>query len=331
MARPHPVVRLATKLAHTRRGSSHHAHVAVHLIINKVEFIACIEGQSLRHDARLTVEVTLGKLFLCYLAQEGRGHCRGLVHFAGFDFLVHQVGDVHDAVHEAEFQSRRGQLFCTAHGPETIRQVVMLHAAVLLDGGISAVVVGQNQTFGRNDFARASAAEDTHGILQRYAIGIVEIVSLQLETLFLHQFDGILLLQQLEQPHAFVGAMRAAKAATKYFFTFINRFLDNYLVLVNCLPSSSPALPKNSRTLVTPLPGRGSVTPKAWKCHSQGVGVSLPGIGSVAPRDWKRRSRNGGVKHPRRNDCAKIRKPPENTFLPAPFIRIINTFAAVYS
>ena len=91
----------------------------------------------------------------------------------------------------------------------------MLHAAMLLDGGISAVVVGQNQTFGRNDFARASAAEDTHGILQRYAIGIVEVVCLQLETLFLHQFDGILLLQQLEQPHAFVGLGRAGHEGGK--------------------------------------------------------------------------------------------------------------------
>lgn len=79
------------------------------------------------------------------------------------------------------------------------------------------------------------------------------------------------------------------------------------------------------------VPDFGNATPRAWERHSQGVEVSLPGRGSLTPRDWKRRSRNGGVKHPRRNDCAKIRKPPENTFLPAPFIRIINTFAAVYS
>ena len=166
VARPHPVVRFAAELAHARRGCGYHAHVAVHFIINKVILVSGVEGQGQRLDAGFAFQVAFLPFFLGKLAQEGGGHGFVFVHLAGLDFGVHQVGDVHDAVHEAELQSRRGQLFSAAFGPEAVRQVVVLHAAVLLYGRVSAVVVGEDEAFGRDDFARASAAEDAHRILQ---------------------------------------------------------------------------------------------------------------------------------------------------------------------
>ena len=208
VAGPHPVVRLAAEFAYARRRSCHHAHVAIDLIIEKVILVSGVERQSAYFDAGFALEVALFQFFLGQLAEELVGHGFVFVHFTGFHFSVHQVGDVYDTMHKAELQSRCGQFFGTAFGPEAVRQVVVLHAGVLLDGGISAVVVGQDEAFGRDDFTGTSSAEDADGILQRYAIGVIEVVGFQLQTLFLHHIDGILLLHQLKQPHAFVGLRR---------------------------------------------------------------------------------------------------------------------------
>ena len=72
-----------------------------------------------------------------------------------------------------------------------------LHAAVLLYRLVSAMVVGQYQALGRDDFARTATAEDAHGILQRHSVGVVDGISIELQPLFLHQFDRVLLLHQL--------------------------------------------------------------------------------------------------------------------------------------
>ena len=45
-------------------------------------------------------------------------------------------------------------------------QVVVFHRAVLLYGAIAAVVVGQYQAFGRDDFAGTATAKDTYSIFQ---------------------------------------------------------------------------------------------------------------------------------------------------------------------
>ena len=42
----------------------------------------------------------------------------------------------------------------------------MLDAAVLLDLSVSAVVICEQKSFRRNDFASAAAAEKNHGILE---------------------------------------------------------------------------------------------------------------------------------------------------------------------
>ena len=194
VARPHPVVGFPSELAHARRRRSYHAHIAIYLIIDQVIFISGIERQSLRHDARFPIEVTFGQLFLGQLAQERAGHGFGFGSLSRLDLGVDQVGDVYNAVYEAEFQSRCGQFLFPAHGPEAVGQVVMLHAGVLLDGGVSAMMVGEDQTFGRDDLSRASASEYTDGIFQGDSIRIVDVISFQLQALFFHHVDGILLL-----------------------------------------------------------------------------------------------------------------------------------------
>ena len=184
-------------------------HAVERLLIERIEIDPGIAFQvaDVKAHSRF-FRRNLFQFFLGQLAEELVGHGFVFVHFTGFHFSVHQVGDVYDTMHKAELQSRCGQFFGTAFGPEAVRQVVVLHAGVLLDRGISAVVVGQDEAFGRDDFTGTSSAEDADGILQRHAIGVIEVVGFQLQTLFLHHIDGILLLHQLKQPHAFVGLRR---------------------------------------------------------------------------------------------------------------------------
>ena len=166
VARPHPVVGLTAKLTYRGGRSGNHTHVAVYLIIEHIEFVSCIEGECAHFNARFTLQIALLQFFLCQFAEERGSQCIDFRHFACLYFSVDKVGDVYNAVHETEFQSRGGQFFTAVHGPETICQIIVFHAAVLLYGTVSAMVIGQNQSFRRDDFAGTATAKDTYSIFQ---------------------------------------------------------------------------------------------------------------------------------------------------------------------
>ena len=204
MARPHPVVGLTTKLTYRGGRSGNHTHVAVYLIIEHIEFVSCIEGECAHFNARFTLQIALLQFLFCQFVEERGSQCIDFRHFACLYFSVDKVGDVYNAVHETEFQSRGGQFFTAVHGPETICQIIVFHAAVLLYGTVSAMVIGQNQSFRRDDFAGTATAEMHHGILQGNAVGIVNLVGGDEQSEFRHGYF-VLLLQVGEHPHTFVG------------------------------------------------------------------------------------------------------------------------------
>lgn len=72
---------------------------------------------------------------------------------------------------------------------------------------IAAVVVGQDETLRRNDFAGATAAENDHGIFQRHRVGVVNVLGADFEAETFHLFD-VLPFEQREEPHAFIGMSR---------------------------------------------------------------------------------------------------------------------------
>ena len=119
------------------------------------------------------------------LIQVRRGREQRLV-LLFLERLHHIIGHVLDLLDEGDGQSRIGQLLLTAHGPEAIRQVVVLHRAMPLDIAIAAMVIGQNQAIGRDDLARTTAAKTDHGILQRHAIRIINVVGLHLKPHLAH-------------------------------------------------------------------------------------------------------------------------------------------------
>ena len=121
-----------------------------------------------------------------------------------FDGLVDGVGHLDDFLDKPHLQSRGGQLIFLAHGPESVGQVVVLHRAVLLYGVVTAVVVGENQSFGGDDFAGATAAEDDYGVFHRGAVGVVDVVDIDEQT-GLFQLFAVLLFEEGQEPHAFIG------------------------------------------------------------------------------------------------------------------------------
>ena len=67
----------------------------------------------------------------------------------------------------------------------------MFHGTVSLYLSVSAVVVGNQQTFRGDELAGASAAEQDYGIFQRSLVDAVDIFGCQSEALGLHVSDTL--------------------------------------------------------------------------------------------------------------------------------------------
>jgi len=89
-------------------------------------------------------------------------------------------------------------------GPKAVCEQIIVDSAVSLYVVVSAMMIGQNQTVRRNDLSGAASAENNDGIFQRNRIGVVNILGADFEPETFHLFD-ILLFQQGEQPHTFIG------------------------------------------------------------------------------------------------------------------------------
>ena len=145
VAWPHPVVGFATKLTDGTWRSGYHTHIAIGLQENHIILVAGIEGECLCADARLATEVALGHFCMGQCVEIVGGEGNFFLYLTSLDVGVNLVGHIDDAFHEAESQSRSWQFFLAALGPEAITQVVVFYRAVLLDGIVATVMVGQNE------------------------------------------------------------------------------------------------------------------------------------------------------------------------------------------
>ena len=67
------------------------------------------------------------------------------------------------------------------------------------------MVVGEQQAFGRDDFARAAATELHDGVFDAGLVETEDLFRRELATHGLH-FGQVLAIEGIRQPHAFVGA-----------------------------------------------------------------------------------------------------------------------------
>ena len=200
VARPHPVVLVPAELAHGRGRGKHQPDIVEVLIDGEPEFIAAIVG--IDHARQRGV-------LLRHFGPDGQHH---RVDGIGAVRLVHPGthGGKHALRHillpqeEADVERGIGQLLLTRAGHETVLQVVVLQAGVLLHAAEAAMVVGEHQSVLGYHHARAEAAEAHHGVLQRSLAGTVQFAGLQFQPHFL-QGAGGRFVQVARHPHAFVG------------------------------------------------------------------------------------------------------------------------------
>ena len=89
----------------------------------------------------------------------------------------------------------------------------MFDARMRLYGVVAAVVVGEQQPFGRNQFARAAAVEQHHGILHRGFVDRVDVFGREAESFGAHVVDA--LRDEAREPHALVGGGRQREERTE--------------------------------------------------------------------------------------------------------------------
>ena len=206
VARPHPVVRIAAELRNIERGVDHEAHVRILLFEEEEVLVGAEEGDDAgRHSLGL---LELALLQHCF----GQGLKERLAH-GGVGIGIYLCGsgfhlgrDVGDAAHEGEGEVGRGQFLFATLGEVAVLQVVVLHGAHGVYITEAAVIVGQHETVGTDEFARAAIAKDADTFAQRSAFFVVEGRGGQLETSLAERISQMLLFHQLEQPHAFVSA-----------------------------------------------------------------------------------------------------------------------------
>ena len=199
LAGPHPVVGLSAKLAYRLGHGEHQAQVAEVAIGGGIVAVALIERQEFhaqggvlflgltRHSVLDGIEEN-GAAGLGHLL---KGRCQDL---AGHVLLLHHERDKHVLV---------GQFLLKGLGIEAVQHVVMLHGAVRADGLEAAVVVGEHQSVGAYDHARAIARE-VDDALHNGIVGLVQLFVGQLVALLLHHLVHRVR-QVVERPHAFIG------------------------------------------------------------------------------------------------------------------------------
>ena len=162
VAGPDPVVGVAPELADRRGRRGHEAHV-VELLVDEQELL-----------------VAVVHLF-------DRGFVARAFGFGFADDLLRRlacgdpVGHIVHADEEADPEFFVRQLLGPGHGPETIGQVVVLDGRMFLNGVVAAMVVGEQQAFGRDEFARTAAVEEHDGVLHRGLVDRVDVFGREAE------------------------------------------------------------------------------------------------------------------------------------------------------
>ena len=205
VTRPEPVVLVEAELRDLLGRIDHEADVIVALLEEHVVAIAAEEGDNARAHAGGLGEGTGFEELFGQTGEHASRLARVLIIFLltreGFD----AGGDIVDAHHEGEGEAGHGQLLGAALGEEAILEIIVLEVAHGLHKGEAAVVVGEDEAVGADDFAGASAAETADDIAEGGGILTVKGFGRELQAGFAERIGEVLLLHELEQPHALVG------------------------------------------------------------------------------------------------------------------------------
>ena len=199
LARPHPVVGLASELTHRLWNGEHQTQVAECAVGSGVVLVALVERLYFQVES-LVLSVYLLDHLVLHLVQELGALVVGHV----LDATLLQFGcDVLLFHHEAYEHALVGQLLGERLGIESVEHVVVLYGRMRTDGLKTTVVVGQHESVGRYDNARAVARE-VDNRLHDGVFALVQLLVGSRESVSLHLLVHCMW-QVVERPHAFVG------------------------------------------------------------------------------------------------------------------------------
>ena len=205
MARPHPVVRISAEFSDGRGRCPDQADIPVDPEQEEEVLVAIEQGFDLCFKA-----FSAGRRFLDQPVgiDPDDGIPLRFTH-RGIEALENLLRHIVHPFQETDCQSFIRKLLRAVHRPEAILQVVVFHAAVLLDVTVAAVMIRQQQSLRGNQLTRTAGTEQDDGILERSLVHAVYIFGRQLETFGLHVSDP--LGYKRRQPHTLVGPQRQDK------------------------------------------------------------------------------------------------------------------------
>ena len=202
VAWPHPVVGVATVLAHALGWGRHQANVVVVAVGEDVVLVPVVHGFDV--VAQRSVGLLVFSLNRLDLLRDGCSTL-GLRHVV-VDLGQDAFGHVVDALQKAHVEVVDVHFLVLALGPESVCQVVVLWGAEALDGAVRTVVVGQHQTLAGDDLrSAASAVQPNNGVLERGVVDVVDVLGGEAQARLLH-VGFVDALQHVQQPHPLVGA-----------------------------------------------------------------------------------------------------------------------------
>ena len=198
MTRPHPVVGVTSEFADCRRWSAHEADIGELPVHEEEILVAVVEALDNGLQSLFRVGSLKGDGFGVF------GHKGGPLVFRHRRVIALENGggDVLHPVEEPYENPLVGELLFPGHCPESVPEVVMLDAAVLLDAVIAAMVVGQEQSVRGDEFSGTASVKKDHGVFERCLIDAVDVFGLKPETFVLHVDDA--LLDKGRKPHSLV-------------------------------------------------------------------------------------------------------------------------------
>ena len=147
VARPHPVVGLAAELADRRGGRTDQTHVRELLDHEGEVLVPAEEVLDLNLHAGVFGRQLVGERLRVFADD-----FRALLLRSDIGDIAQQIGRyIGDLTDETHRQPRSRQLLGVGHGPETVPEVVVIHRRKFLNRSVAAVVVGENEPFGRHD------------------------------------------------------------------------------------------------------------------------------------------------------------------------------------
>ena len=202
MTRPHPVVGVATVLAHALWWGCHQAHVVVVAVSEDIVLVAVVHGLDVVAQRSVGLLVfSLNRLdFFPH-----RGSALGFRHVV-VDLLQDALCHVVNPLQEADVEVVDVHFLILALRPESVCQVVVFWCAEALDGAIGTVVVGQHQTLAGDDLCGAASTVQTHnGVFEGGVVDVVDVLGGEAQARLLH-VGFVDALQHVQQPHPLVGA-----------------------------------------------------------------------------------------------------------------------------